>query len=264
LCHNAKEREMKMQKDVFDYIDPDETGTPDRSGMIWNILTILVLIITLVIVALVLVIFINPSVGINPFPPPTLPVRVILDTPTPTPINVLPPTWTPRFDPSATPTLTPLPSMTPEVPEDDQEAIEEPEEDLTITGDMPVVLHEGSPQYIPSTSFHPDLGCNWLGVAGQVIDLNGAPVLGLIIEVGGLLNGKRIGNPTLLQATGLATAYGDAGYEVKLADEPIASNGTLWIQVLDQAGLPLSEKVDFATYEDCERNLVVIYFKQVQ
>lgn len=97
-----------------------------------------------------------------------------------------------------------------------------------------------------------------------MIDVDGAPVLGLIIEVGGLLDGKRIGNPTLLQATGLATAYGDAGFEVKLADEPIASEGTLWIQVLDQAGLPLSAKISFDTYQDCERNLIVIYFKQIQ
>jgi hypothetical protein len=103
-----------------------------------------------------------------------------------------------------------------------------------------------------------------MGVAGQVIDVDGAPVLGLIIEVGGLLDGKRIGSPTLLQATGLATAYGAAGYEVKLADEPIASVGTLWIQVLDQAGLPLSDKITFDTYDDCERNLVVIYFKQIE
>lgn len=254
-----------MQKDIFDYIDQeDETGTPDRSGMVWNILTILVLFIAFVVIVLVVTVFINPYIQINPFPPPTLPARVMLDTPVPSPANLLPPTWTPKFEPSSTPTNTPIPTMTPEPVEEEQSVEEEQDEDLTITGDMPVILHEGSPQYIPSTSFHPDLGCNWLGVAGQVIDVNGAPVLGLIIEVGGLLDGKRIGNPTLLQATGLATAYGDAGYEVKLADEPIESNGTLWIQVLDQAGLPLSDKIEFDTYEDCERNLVVIYFKQIE
>ncbi len=253
-----------MKKDVFDYIDPDdERDTPDRSGMVWNIFTILVLFITLVIVILVVTVFINPYISFNPFPPPTLPVRMMLDTSTPTPINVLPPTWTPRIEPSLTPTEIQISTMAPEALEDIQ-VIEGEEDELVITGDMPIVLHEGSPKYIPSTSFHPDLGCNWLGVAGQVIDINGAPVLGLIIEVGGLLDGKRIGDPTLLQATGLATAYGDAGYEVKLADEPIASVGTLWIQVMDQAGLPLSAKIEFDTYEDCERNLVIIYFKQIR
>ena len=253
-----------MQKDVFDYIDPDdERGAPDRSGIVWNVLTFLVLFITLAIVILVVTVFINPNTFFNPFPPPTLPVRMMLDTATPTPVNVLPPTWTPVIQSSSTPTEIPEATLTPEAIEDEQGIVEEGEE-IEITGDMPVVLHDGSPQYIPSTSFHPDLGCNWLGVAGQVIDINGAPVLGLIIEVGGLLDGKRVGNPTLLQATGLATAYGDAGFEVKLADEPIASEGTVWIQVLDQAGLPLSQKIEFDTYQDCERNLVVIYFKQIR
>ena len=248
-----------MQKDVFDYIDPDDdSGATDRSGMFWNILTMTVLFITLIIVVLVVTVFMNPLIAFNPFPPPTLPARLVLDTPTPTPESVLPPTWTPEIKPSSTPTNIPLPTMTLEPVEEEQE--EEP----IILGDMPVVLHDGSPQYIPSTSFHPDLGCSWLGVAGQVIDVNGAPVLGLIIDVGGILNGKRIGNPTLLQATGLATAYGDAGYEVKLADEPTASNGTLWIQVLDQTGLPLSNKIEFDNNEDFELNLVVIYFKQVR
>jgi hypothetical protein len=250
---------MNMQKDVFDYIDPeDDSGTPDRSGMFWNILTMIVLFVTLIIVVLVVTVFVNPYITFNPFPPPTLPVRLALNTPTSTVESVLPPTWTPKVEPTSTPTPLPLATMTPEpVPE-------ETEEEPIILGDMPIELHEGSPNYIPSTSFHPNAGCNWMGVAGQVIDVNGAPVLGLIIEVGGILDGKRIGNPTLLQATGLATAYGDAGFEVKLADKPIASNKTLWIQVLDQTGLPLSNKIEFVTYEDCERNLVIIYFKQVR
>jgi hypothetical protein len=76
--------------------------------------------------------------------------------------------------------------------------------------------------------------------------------------------GRNIGNPTILQATGLATAYGEAGYEVKLADQPVDTTGTLWIQVLDQAALPLSEKISFYTFEDCQKNLVIIYFKQIR
>ena len=84
------------------------------------------------------------------------------------------------------------------------------------------------------------------------------------MEVGGNLDGENIGNPTILQATGLATAYGEAGFEVKLADEPIESFGSVWIQVLDQAGLPISERISFFTFDDCERNLIIIYFKQIR
>jgi hypothetical protein len=132
-------------------------------------------------------------------------------------------------------------------------------------GDMPIVLHEGNPQYVPSAAgWHPDLGCDFMAVAGQVIDVDGAPLLNLFIEVGGTLGGKNIGNPTLLQMTGLATAFGPAGYEVKLADKPIDSNGTIWIRVIDQAGLPLSEKIPFYTYADCQQNLIIIYFQQIR
>lgn len=254
-----------MQKDVFDYIEEEgEQKPPDRSALVWNILTILVLL-TIVCVGLVFItVLINPQVGFNPFPPPTMPVRAALNTPTATPKSILPPTWTPTASLVPTMTNTPAPADTPLPTQEELVVVEDDPDNQVILGDMPVVLHDGSPQYIPATSFHPDLGCNWMGVAGQVIDLNGSPVQGLIVEVGGTLGGERIGNPTILQATGLATAYGDAGYEVKLADEPVESNGSLWVQVLDQAGLPLSEKIYFYTFSDCDQNLIVIYFKQVR
>ena len=240
-----------MEKDVFDYIDEDdnedEPKAPNRSALLWNILTVVVLLTSLCVGILILTIFINPNVGFNPFPPQPLPEMMELDTPTPTPKSVLPPPWTPTITIEPTATNTPIPSKTPD-PTQEQAAEENPPQDQVDLGDMPVVLHDGSPQYIPATSFHPDLGCKWLGVAGQVIDINGAPVQGLLIEVGGKLADEKVGNPTILQATGLAKAYGEAGYEVKLADEPIASEGTIWVQVIDQAGLPLSEKIYFYIY----------------
>lgn len=254
-----------MDKDVFDYIEEGEAA-PSRSGMVWNVLTVLVLLTAVLIGVIFLIVFVKPNIGVNPFPPPEMPVRIVLDTPTPTPKSVLPPTWTPTASPVPVETSTPVPTSTPLPTQEEVLENEGDEEDADegFTGDFPVVLHDGSPQYIPATSFHPDVGCNWMGVAGQVIDVNGAPVQGLIVEVGGSLDGENIGNPTVLQATGLATAYGEAGFEVKLADEPIESLGSVWIQVLDQAGLPLSERISFFTFDDCEKNLIIIYFKQIR
>ena len=256
-----------MEKDVFDYIEEDKDEAPkhvDRSGIVWNILTVLVLLTALCMGFVFITIFVNPHIGYNPFPPVAMPVRAELAPPTPTLRSVLPPTWTPA--PTIVPTNTSIPEE-PGVADTPVPTVgdngEETENDEPVGG-MPVVLHDGNPQYIPATSFHPDLGCSWMGVAGQVIDVNGAPVQGLIVEVGGTLAGKNIGNPTILQATGLAIAYGDAGYEVKLADEPLESTHTLWVQVLDQAGLPLSDKIYFDTYQDCDKNLIIIYFKQVK
>ena len=39
---------------------------------------------------------------------------------------------------------------------------------------------------------------------------------------------------------------------------------SLWVRLLDQSGLPLSGKVYFSTTQDCQRNLVVVNFKQVK
>lgn len=89
-----------MEKDVFDYMEEEESSP--SLGVVWNILTIVVLVMALCVGILFLTVFINPSVGINPFPPPTMPVLIALDTSTPTPRQVLPPTWTPTAPPSPT------------------------------------------------------------------------------------------------------------------------------------------------------------------
>jgi len=127
---------------------------------------------------------------------------------------------------------------------------------------MPFDVAQGSPVAIASTTFHPEAGCNWLGVAGQVLDMSGAPVTtGVIIQLSGVIGGEF---KEITSLTGVAPQYGPAGYEIYLGDKPVASNGTLWVQLLDQAGLPMSEKIFFDTSDDCDHNLIFINFKQVK
>jgi hypothetical protein len=102
-----------------------------------------------------------------------------------------------------------------------------------------------------------------MGVGGQVVDMNGAPVTGLIIQLGGVLPGVKIPEH-FITLTGVAINYGRSGYEFKLADKPIKSSRSLWLQLLSQAGGFLSDKVYFDTYDNCEKNLIVIDFKQVR
>jgi hypothetical protein len=64
--------------------------------------------------------------------------------------------------------------------------------------------------------------------------------------------------------TGWAPQYGAGGFEFTLADKLFASNDALWIQLLDQQNLPLSDRVYFDTYDDCKKNLIIIYFEQVK
>jgi hypothetical protein len=68
----------------------------------------------------------------------------------------------------------------------------------------------------------------------------------------------------MMTLSGVALTYGRSGYEFKLADAPIASKGVLWLQLLSQAGIPLSDKIYFDTYNDCNKNLIIIDFKQVR
>ena len=67
-----------------------------------------------------------------------------------------------------------------------------------------------------------------------------------------------------LVMTGLAPQYGQGGFEITLANKLVASTSTMWVQLLDQQNLPLSDRIYFDTFEDCQKNLVIIYFNQVR
>ncbi len=250
--------------DSFDYQDHVQP-TRDVSSLVWNILTVLVLMAVLCVALGFGMIFINPYTAFNPFPPPTLPPTLAFPTLTPTPLGVLPPTWTPLPTEEPTATNTPRPTSTP-FPTETPFSLFTPTETSaaspTVALGMPYNVAPGSPVAISSVAFHPEAGCNWMGVAGQVLDLSGAPIsTGIVIQLSGVYGGAFVEKTSL---TGIAPQYGLAGYEFYLGDKPIASNKTLWIQLLDQAGAPLSEKIFFETFGDCERNLIFINFKQVR
>jgi hypothetical protein len=125
---------------------------------------------------------------------------------------------------------------------------------------MPYQLQQGNPVAILNIS-HAELGCNWSGVGGQTIGLNKAPVVGLIVQLGGTLNGRTLEATTL---TGTATQFGKGGYEFVLGTRPVASSQKLWVQLLNQEMIPISEKVFFDTFNECEKNLILISFNQVR
>jgi hypothetical protein len=69
----------------------------------------------------------------------------------------------------------------------------------------------------------------------------------------------------MISLTGVALNYGRVGYyEFTLADEPIASEEALWVQLLDQSSTPLSKRIYFETFESCDKNLIIVNFKQVR
>jgi len=144
-------------------------------------------------------------------------------------------------------TDTPVPTQTPELPLIPT---------LTPFPEIWYIVQPGTPLATFNTP-HQAAGCAWLGVGGQVFGPDSAPVLGLSILVGGTLDGHQVGSSG---TTGMETNIGDGGYEITLADHPIDSGGTLWIQIVDENGNPLSDKILFDTVNDCERNFILINF----
>jgi hypothetical protein len=237
---------------------------PDRSAIFWSILAILFLLMVVCVVAVFAIIFTNPYSSLNPFPPPTLPARAQLPSATPTNVVIpLPPTWTATSSPVPIPSDTPTPTWTlPPTPTPITLTPTPPFTPMPPPGGYPYAVRQGFPKAIENI-YHPELGCDWMGVGGQVVDLSDAPVTGLIVRLGGSLPGVKIEENTI-SLTGLALNYGRSGYEFKLADRPIASRNSLWIQLLNQAGAPISERAYFDTYESCTQNLILIDFKQVR
>ena len=232
-----------------------------RSGnLFWNLLTLFTLIGVILVVVVVAYLFQYPNSPLNPLPPAPLPEVLVLPTATPT-LRSLPATWTPTVP---LPANTPEPTATIDVPlvtvtavEGELEATPEPTD---ASGNYAFEL-KSETVALDGKIFHPDWACNWLGAAGQVEDLQGRPAKGIRVVVGGTLNGSRVDMNSL---TGTALQYGPSGYEFRLADAPVASSGKLWVQLLDQAGLPLSAKVYFDTVDACDKNLILINFKQVR
>jgi hypothetical protein len=126
---------------------------------------------------------------------------------------------------------------------------------------MPFILHRGDPVAIPNIG-HPEAGCDWMGVAGRAFNMSGAPIAtGLFVQLKGALEGEEV---EMLRMTGTATQYGEGGYEFVLGEKPVASSETLWVQLFDQAMLPLSDKILFDTFSECNKNLTLVNFNQVR
>lgn len=227
---------------------------------LWNLLTLLVFAGMALAVVFFAAIFLNPGVSFNPFPPPTLPVALMLPTSTPAPTQPVAP-------PALSDTLTPLPTLTPEPPTATATFVggglrrtptATPQENAIYAFAL-----QSAPAAIDAAMLYPDRGgCKWMGVGGQVVDLQGRPVTGISVQLGGAVDDQPFEQTSL---TGTALKYGEAGYEFTLANnQSFASTGALWIRLVDQQRLPLSPKVHFDTSDECSRGLVIINFKQVR
>lgn len=175
----------------------------------------------------------------------------VLPTKTATPSQTLMPSTTPTVSmtafivPSSTSTLTSTPTTT-----------QTPTPEL-----LPFILF-GEPEMMSSALIRPRLDCNWLVIAGQVWDLQGEPVIDSVsVHLFGELEGYSIDQYRL---PGTETAYGESGYEFALEGLLVDSENTLCIQLVDANDLPLSHPYLIQTFVDCQKNLILVNFKQVR
>lgn len=225
---------------------------------IWNILSIGVLAITTLMLVWFAWIFFDPETSLNPLPQPTLPVLAVLPSATP---EVVPSaTQTATALPSPTATITPTATSQPTIIEATPVQVT-PTLKSTAQNSKYSFVVQGDIEAIESALVHPAEGCNWQGISGQVFNLRGAPILYMGVQIGGRYNGRDIAE---LMMTGYGPDYVEYGYEYKLGDQPVDSKDTLWVRLVDQQYLPLSDKIYISTYADCTRNLVILNFKQIR
>lgn len=117
-------------------------------------------------------------------------------------------------------------------------------------------LQDGNPFFL-SNFAHPETGCEWMGIAGQVFNTEGIEVQDLVIIVGDTQIAEEY---QWTAQTGQVLFYGPGGYEIQLSDTPQETTERFWVQVNDQNGVPLSERLFFDTVSDCSGNLILLNF----
>lgn len=199
---------------------------------------------------------VDPFLPVNFEPGPTLEPTLGFPTITNTPEIYLPPTWTATV--TDTPTATPTDTATPEPTATETPTPTTPTPGPTPTG-APFSVQPGSNVLV--ANFANDLSCSWMGVAGQVFDKDRGPLVGITVHVEGQLAGQLV---NIDSVTGSNPKVGPAGYTIDLSDHPIATSGTMSIQLKDTAGLPLSDQVSITTSDQCDQNLVFINWLQIR
>jgi hypothetical protein len=224
-----------------------------RNQAIENIMKLHYLIITLIILVLLGSCDVFPLFSVDDvYPENTMmptsgqtATSVPMSTSTPYPSDTPAP---PPMQPTSTHTIQ-NPTATPEEPVDNGPDDQE-------THQFSYDLQPGSPLRIHAWSH----GCEWLGVAGQVFNHDGEPVKGLIVEAGGKLAGEDVLG---LSITGMNELYGPGGYEIQFHEKPVTSSKTVWIQLKDSSGLQFSEKIYLELVDDCNQNLIILNFLEI-
>jgi hypothetical protein len=152
------------------------------------------------------------------------------------------PSKTPTHTPTATPTNTPLP--TPLGPTATPSA---------TRASFPFTKSDASPFYLQNSAN--SAGCDWLGIAGEVLDLSRVPVpVGSYrVHVWGSGIDERV-------VVGGAPAYSPSGWEQFLFNAPTVREYN--VQLETPSGTAVSQVYTIQTRASCSQNLVRLDFLQ--
>ncbi|MBN1440220.1 MAG: hypothetical protein JW929_12505 [Anaerolineales bacterium] len=220
---------------------------PACRPILFNILSIFFLVLSCLCPAFSVLIFAAPDSALNPLRPADPATAVPPQTPTPTELIQFPPTWTPIATLTHTATRAQLTAS--------DTSVYNLNPDQTPGQFFPFVVEGVNPSYSASPK-----GCNWLGVAGMVYDLNREPFNNLIVQIHGVLGGETIDEE---QVTGSLGEDRAGEFEFQLAGKPILSLNSMWIMLMDGNRTPISDKIVFNTYAGCDKNLITVNFIRI-
>jgi len=205
---------------------------------------------------------------ITPVQTPT-PTAIVANTATPIPTDVTVeptvaptstgvPTLATTVAPTATSTVLP-PTATVLVPTNTSTSVPPTVTSTAITIEEKFTIQAATPIFMVNFA-HTEEACNWQGVAGQVFDKSGKPLLNYVVKVTGTYNGAPFNK---IGITGMVAGspYGVGGYEIVLGLSAVASVDLLTIQVFDTQGIAVTKALPFSTSSSCTQNLVLINFK---
>lgn len=254
-------------------------------GSMLNVLTAALLALAVLAVLGVVIVFVSPNVlgalGVSTGPEPDRPLPTVAAvaalpsvTSTPTAPALLP-TWTPMPDratatsaptntrsPTLTPSLTPIfptrtptPTSTPTPTNTPTETPIGPTPTSSPTRSaFPFTKTDNSPFYLQN--YANNAGCQWLGIAGEVLDLNRNPVPPGSYRVH--VWGPGIGDRYL--DVGTATDYSPSGWEQFVNDSPVVRDYNLQLETPN--GTAVSQVYTVTTRASCNQNLVRFDFVQ--
>jgi hypothetical protein len=241
---------------------PPVEPAPRRGYGCADVLTAIFLLLAVGVAAWTILLIANARSPLNPFPPRTFPAQIVLATPFPTDMPTMTPTTTPTI-PTETPTSLPTstatsrPTITATPVVGGGLAIQRP----TPTPISSAPIYTPSPSAFTAgpiiyTTNGSDTKCQYQGIRGSVVDLQGNPLDGLTLRFTGGDN-KRVDE---FKFTNQPPTLGKGNFEIILGAEP--REETFTVQLLSKTGAPISDIIQVKTRTGCNQNVAIVNFVQ--